>query len=214
MIEINLLPKEFQKKGLSISFDKTMMYLLGGAAVLIILMIAVSFYQGIQLGNIEGKIQIAQAKADAYKDEIAQIDNLNALKDQILSRISAIDVLDKNRIYWVTLLSDLTVRVPSHVWLTGFTQDGTVEKQQLGKSKGKVIGEPSADRTILEGYTFSLNALAAFIIQLNKSEYFDDLDISSIKLEEVEEKALYNFKINCILATTTAREELKEKKGA
>lgn len=203
MIEINLLPKEFQKKGFSLSLDKNLVYALGGAVLLIILMAAVSIYQNIQLGKIEKKIEIVQAKNDAYGDEIAQIDELNRLKNQILSRIAAIDALDKNRTYWTTVLSDLTAHVPAHVWLTTIKEAGAGDESEMPKVKGLPLEDKKRqeeNRTVLEGYTFSLNALAAFLIQLNRSEYFDNLEISSINLEQVEsKKVVYNFKIKCDL---------------
>lgn len=202
MVEINLLPKEFQKKGLSLSFDKTFLYVLGAAAALILIMAAVSIYQSFQLGSIDDKIEIAQAKTDAYKDEIAQIDNLNALKEKVLARMKAIKILDKNRTYWVSLLSDLTGRIPSHVWLTGFVQAGAKDTGKKNVIKGQDAENAASKNTVLEGYTFSLNALAAFLIQLNRSDYFDNLSISNIKLEDVEDRAMYNFKINCELITT------------
>ncbi|MCP4633770.1 MAG: hypothetical protein GY855_12660 [candidate division Zixibacteria bacterium] len=210
MVEINLLPKEFQKKGLGISLDKTFLYVLGGAIVLLLLMVAVTVYQNVQLGNIDDKIAVAQAKADTYKNEIDQINNLNQLKERILSRITSIEKLDKDRVYWVSLFSDLTRRVPSHVWLTDFKQAGADDKSGVsGKSK---IVDGTVNKSSVEGYTFSLNALAAFLIQLDKSEYFDNLNMSSVEIEEVEERVMYKFTIACSLTSNMQIQEKKSKK--
>ncbi len=213
MIEINLLPKEFQKKGFSISFDKTFMYVLGGVAALIIFMVAVSLYQNYRIGEMKDNLKEAQGKIDNYREEVNQIDELNKLKAEVLSRISAIQTIDKNRTYWVDLLSDLTKRVPAYIWLTDFEQGVAKTKRQPPKTKGKAPqkAKPINVKSTLKGYAFSLNSLAAFIIQLNKSAYFDNLSISSIELEEIEKKPMYSFSIQCDLKKETKKSpQMKE----
>ncbi|MBD3232750.1 MAG: hypothetical protein GF315_03390 [candidate division Zixibacteria bacterium] len=195
MLKINLLPKELQKKGLSLSFDKNLLYMLAGALVLILIMAGISIYQSIQLGDINEKIADAKAQTETYRDEITQIDELNALKEEILARISAIEVLDKNRSYWVNLLGDMAVRVPSQVWITSFKQAGAGPKEEIGKIGGKAI-EKAKEQTTLDGRSFSLNALASLLIQMDRSEYFTDIRISSVILGEVEGKPTYMFTLS------------------
>ncbi len=195
MLKINLLPKELQKKGLSLSFDKNLLYMLGGALVLILIMAGVSIYQSIQLGDIKEKIEDAKAQTETYRDEITQIDELNALKEEILARISSIEVLDTNRSYWVNLLGDMAVRVPSQVWITSLKQAGAGAKEEIGKIGGKAI-EKANELTTLDGRSFSLNALASLLIQMDRSEYFTDIRISSVILGEIEGKPTYMFTLS------------------
>ena len=202
MIEINLLPKEFQKKAISISFDRSLIYALAGAVALILLMVIYSIYQKYEISGIKEKIVEARSQTDAYNDEITQIDELNRLKNDLMARISAIEILDENRAYWVDLFGDLAVRVPAHVWLTGLKQAGAGEKQEIGKIKGQPI-EPSEGKSSIEGRAFSLNSLAAFLIQLHYSGFFKDISVSQIKLEDFDGKAIYTFVINCDLAGST-----------
>lgn len=198
MIEINLLPKEFLKKGLSASFEKNFLYALGGAVALLLVMAGFSVYQNHNLGVIEQEIDAARAKVEAHSAEIAQIGELNDLKEEIKSRISAIKKLDLNRSYWVDIYSDFATRIPAHVWLTEFKEAGAGGKQKRDRVGGEEV-EDSKSRTTLEGYAFSLSSLAAFMIQLNKSPYFRSIRTSSIRLEEAEGKAMYSFTITCKL---------------
>ncbi len=196
MIEINLLPKELQYKRFAISVDKNMVFIIVGGLVIAGLLAVYSFvFQAGTLDSLERDILQAQTETAKYSAEIQKIEDISLKKTQILARMSAIQILDQNRNYWVKLLEDLVRRVPDYVWLTSVEQNPSA-----GARPATPGAPPIAVKSTIEGYSFSLNAFATFLIRLKKSDMFHDLELTSIKLEETEKAKAYSFKITCNFA--------------
>ena len=196
MIEINLLPKELQYKRFAISVDRNMVFIIVGGLIIAGLLAAYSFVlQTGKLNSLEQDILQAENETAKYSAEIQKIEDISLKKAQILARMSAIQVLDQNRNYWVKLLEDLVRRIPDYVWLTSVEQNPAA-----GARPGTPGAPPVATKSTIEGYSFSLNAFATFLIRLKKSEIFHDIELVSIKLEETEKAKAYSFKITCNFA--------------
>jgi Tfp pilus assembly protein PilN len=203
MIEINLLPKDLQKKRFSFKLDKSIVAALGACLALIAIMAAYSFiFQAGKYASLEKQLAISKAETERYAPEIAKIEEIGKRKEQILARMSSIQVLDRNREYWVTLMGDLAGRVPEYVWLSNVKQAPVVAVQPAATQTPNPIPPPTTAKSSIEGYSFSLNALATFLVRLKKSDFFDNIEIASIKLQEIEKAKAYNFKLNCDLVTS------------
>ncbi len=208
MIEINLLPKELQKRKFSIRLDRTMVYIIAGCSFLIVLLAAYSYiYQAGQLAKKDREYQQLKAESDSLATEIAKIDEITTKKNQILARMSAIELLDRNREYWVTLMEDLAKRVPEYVWLTSLQQAPSIPQAAPPPpgQQAAAAPPPQVNKSSLEGYSFSLNALATFMIRLKKSDIFKDIEISSVKLQETDKAKAYAFKLTCNLVSDIIR---------
>ena len=104
--------------------------------------------------------------------------------------MSAIQLLDQNRSYWVKLLQDLVRRVPDYVWLSNIEQNPMVGSTKPGQTK-------VVTKSVIEGYSFSVNAFATFLVRLKKSDMFSNIEITSIKLQETEQAKAYSFSLIC-----------------
>jgi type IV pilus assembly protein PilN len=185
MIEINLLPKDLKRGRLSFKLDRNLVMAFSGAAALLGVMLIYSFFfQQRTISSLEKQLAISKAETSKYTSEIVKIDEIGKKKEQILARMTTIQLLDKNREYWVSLLEDLAPRPPNAAPAANTSQ--------------------TASKSTIEGYSFSLNSLATFLIRLKKSDYVDKIEISSIKLQQVEKAEAYNFKLNCDLVTPAA----------
>jgi Tfp pilus assembly protein PilN len=204
MIEINLLPKELQHKGFGFKPDKKLInVVIGGVAIAAVLLLFSYFFQIRKLNSIESEITQFQAQKAALAAEIEKVEEIEQKKAQILARRSAILILNKNREYWVTLLEDLVRRVPEYVWLSNVDQAPAVAAAQPATAQGQAQQPPPpAPKSTIEGYSFSLNALATFLVRLKKSELFNNIEISEIKLQETDKAKAYSFALTCNLAAT------------
>jgi Tfp pilus assembly protein PilN len=213
MIEINLLPKDLKRSRISFKLDKKLVMALSGCIALLGVMAIYSFFfQTRTLTTLQKQLAISKAETTKYATEITKIDEISRKKEQILARMTAIQKLDKNREYWVSLLEDLAPRVPEYVWLTGIKQGAVTAPPGTAPAAPKTAAKAAAPSTAqsvqggaskssIEGYSFSLNALATFLVRLKKSDYFDNIEINSIKLQQIEKAEAYNFKLNCDLVT-------------
>lgn len=206
MIEINLLPKDLQRKGFSFKLDKNIVLVLSGCVAVLGAMYLYSFvFQAQKYANLEKQLQISKAESARYAPEIAKIDEISTKKEQILARMSSIQVLDKNREYWVTLMQDLSGRVPEYVWLTAVKQAPANTPPAAGAQNVQpppAQAQVAVSKSSIEGYSFSLNALATFLIRLKKSDMFDNVEIASIKLQQMDKANAYNFRLTCDLVTS------------
>lgn len=211
MIEINLLPKDLRKGKGVFTFKKNTAYLLGAGGVILVLLIFISILQGVKLRTLNHKIADGQKRKEELKESIRLVDALGELKTKILQRLSAIEALDRDRSTWVDIMEDLDSRVPDYLWLSSFkevpppaappaapvTQNpegemaDTLRKAQAPTQPPPVLGR----KVTIEGYTFSLNSLATFMINLMRSSYFKNIELSYVKLAELEKQKAYSFQL-------------------
>jgi Tfp pilus assembly protein PilN len=193
MIEINLLPKDYQRKSFSLSLGKTGVYsLVAGAGVVVMLY---------------DNINKARQRAAMLQKDIAIVDALTDVKGKINRRITAVDKLDSHRSSWVRVLEDLTRNVPEFVWLVKF-EEGNQQLETRGKARTKSKEEeeeaipagssrtPDVMKVSMEGYAFTLNALATFMINMMRSDYFDEVELTSTEekfLDNEQKHKAFNF---------------------
>ena len=202
MLEINLLPKEYQKRKFQVTLEKNTLYIIGsGIAVLLLLAVYSFFFQVMPISSLENEIVKAREQTKEYDAEITLIKQLTEEKKLLLTRISTIDTLDASRESWVKVVSDLGARIPNYLWLTSFEQM-VVESGETGQRSMQVN---------IEGKTFSINSLATFLVRLKKSLYLNNIDLSTVELIEerlesvtgdlagTETYESYNFTINANL---------------
>ncbi len=201
MIEINLLPKKYKKRSGGLSIGKHGMYAVVAAAGIILMLGAVSLYQRHQISELKGQMEIARARAIQLQKDIQLVDALTEIKTKITARMDAVERLDRHRSAWVHILGDVSRNVPDFVWLSKFSEIAEPPIQasvnDSAAAQVSIQSIPTVKRTKLEGFTFTLNALASFMIKMMRSDYFDEVDLE--KTEEVifgKQKA-YNFQMSC-----------------
>ncbi len=220
MIEVNLLPKAYRKRTKTFRFDKKATYMAVTAGVIALLLVVVTLYQKYQLTSIAGKIAHASAEKARLQEDIRVIDDLTVLKERIIMRMEAIEKLDRYRSTWVRVLEDLNQRVPEYMWLTRVSeiaQDASVKKQPKN-IPGQDVAVDSTEKTEfamfdkpvpteIEGYAFTLNSIASFLIGLTKSEFFENIDLAFAREEEVMGIGTYKFRVMCDLVFDKALDE-------
>ena len=227
MLEINLLPKEYLKKGLSLSFGKTGLYVLMGIGGIIVMLIGVTFYQIHQLAGLEEKISIANRRALMLQKDIKVVDALIDVKTKITQRMAAVERLDSHRSAWVRIMTDIAKTVPEFVWLgkieevkevqepkkAKVTDEGMSHPNQQGQQAAPNTpnqgGVPTVRPIRVEGYAFTLNALASFMINLMRSGYFDEVELVSSDEIKFEEHKAQNFILSANLHYLTDEEVQK-----
>jgi Tfp pilus assembly protein PilN len=214
MLEINLLPKEYQKRKFKFSLEKNTIYVVAAGVVVLILLGAYTFmFQVMPINKIGKNIIAYQEEESKFDPQIAKIDSLENLKKLIITRMTAIDILDRDRGAWIEVCSDLGSRITDYLWITELKQ--MVPEQAMGAklpasseegSEAKPAAKPATPQVVsnirkasIKGQSFSLNSIATFIIKLKKSPYFGGIELVNIKLTEQNNAEAYEFTINCNL---------------
>ena len=62
-----------------------------------------------------------------------------------------------------------------------------------------VVAVPTMRSAEVEGYAFTLNALASFMIKMMRSDYFDEVELVSSDEVKFQDHKAYNFVLTCNL---------------
>ncbi|MCX6826315.1 MAG: PilN domain-containing protein [candidate division Zixibacteria bacterium] len=206
MININLLPRQYLRRSGSFNLGKNGLYVLGVTGGVILMLAAVTLYQRHQMSQLNAKMEIARSRTMQLQRDIKMVDALIDIKAKITNRMEAVESLDRHRSAWVRILEDLTRNVPEFVWLSSFQE--VKPKQPAQSQTGKNVNTAPTDAGInpsgptirqaeIEGLTFTLNALASFMIKMMKSNYFEDIDLIYSKEMTFGKQRAYNFKLSC-----------------
>jgi Tfp pilus assembly protein PilN len=215
MIEINLLPKDHRKGTGAFQFGKTGVYAASAAVGIILVLVAITFYQVSQLGNLKADIERANQRAAMLRDDIRVVDALTDVKDKIHRRISAVEKLDRHRSAWVRILEEVTRTVPEFVWLDQFREQPLEAKGPANKKGDRMKDKPEkqgekqeeipqvetrelpSERNVeIRGYAFTLNALAATMIKMMRSEYFDKVELIDSRDTLFAGEKAYTFQLS------------------
>lgn len=208
MIEINLLPKEMQIQGPRVALNRSNLAPALGALALICGMVGMSIYQSQQLGELDSKIRIATARAEQLQKDIRMVDALVAIKEKITDRINAVKQLDENRMAWVSIMEDMSGKLPDFLWLTGIKQVAPDAPkpgmhQQPDTTPAVVAAAPQTQFPAeIEGYAYSLSGLANLILNMRRSGHFANVDLTAAREVTLEQHAAYSFALTCTLDYT------------
>jgi Tfp pilus assembly protein PilN len=136
-----------------------------------------------QLDETNNRISALRAEKASLEQIKTQVEQFEQQKAILQQRINVIETLQKNRTggqELLTMVANTVVRVDS-LWLT------SLERKQ--------------DSLDLEGEAGSINAVANFITQLKRSGYFDKVEITEAKEDDlVKGVATYSFKMTAGVA--------------
>jgi Tfp pilus assembly protein PilN len=205
MIEVNLLPREYRKRATPFHLDRKWMYVGGAVCIVFLILVGLTYQKKHQITELDKKITSVRKQRMALNEDIKLIDGLTELKQKLLTRMNAIEELDGNRGMWVSILEDLASRVPEMMWLTGFAEEAPKEdKSKKRKPRGGINtaqdslpAKPVEKVTRIEGFAYTLNSIASFIVSMMKSDYLEDVSLAYARQENVGEISAYNFKIEC-----------------
>ncbi len=231
MIQINLLPKEYRRKSGTPSLGRSGFYAIGAVVGLILLIAVITVYQRVQVTRLDQKMEIARFRTEQLQNDIAVVDALIDVKAKIMQRMQAVEQLDRHRTVWVRILEDVSRRVPEFTWLSTIKETDVQTAssgQTTAKGQAKPAGKtepavaitdsaataPAADQmpfraVSIEGYSFTLNSLANFMINLMKSNFFSDVEMASVEEVQFQKQKAYTYKLTATLHFLSD-EELKK----
>lgn len=190
MIRINLLgqvrPKA-AKKSVPLEATVQLIFLLAAVGLATVVLVLTYVQQKHQLDDVNAKIsqlRAEKASLEQIKSEVEQYERQKAVLQQ---RIDVIETLQRNRTGGQELLqmvANTVVRV-DNLWLTN------LERKQ--------------DALNIEGEAGSISAVANFITQLKRSGYFDKVEITEAKEDDIVKSAqTFGFKMTAAVNVNAA----------
>ena len=177
MIRINLLPFRAARKKENIR-RQVSIFMLSLAFLLIVL-----FYYNWHLGN---QVEQLNTKVKQTKAELVKYDKINREIAEIKRKLSnlkkkmaVMETLETNRFEPTRLLEMMTqVVVPKRMWFTHLESKGTGVK--------------------ISGIALDNKTVADFMVRLENSELFSEVDLHTLKRQQVNKANLKSFQISCV----------------
>jgi Tfp pilus assembly protein PilN len=186
MIRINLLgqarPKATKQ---AVPLEATVQVVFLAAAIGVAALVLFLFYMQSKrdLDATNNKISTLRAEKASLEQIKTQVEQFERQKAVLQQRIDVIETLQKNRTGGQELLqmvANTVVRVES-LWLT------SLERKQ--------------DALDIQGEAGSINAVANFITQLKRSGYFDKVEITEAKEDDIsKETPTFGFKMTAAVS--------------
>ena len=177
MIRINLLPREERQQKRSIQLPKM------GAVVPVLVLVGVvalfgafSVIQTLQVGRLKADIARARADAEKLRPQIQTIQELTQKREELQRRLGVISTLDKNRLWRVKLVDELSRCVPDHLWLSAYEEVGT-------------------DQVKIDGVTFSNLLVADFMSRLEASPLYGEVDLVVAEKGTIDQRNVVKFTV-------------------
>jgi type IV pilus assembly protein PilN len=176
MIRINLLPFRAARKKENIR-RQVSIFLLSLVFLLIIL-----FYYNWSLGSkidgLNAKIKETKTELEKYNKINKEIASIKRKLSNLKKKMAVMDTLEANRFEPTRLLDMMTqVIVPKRMWFTSLESKG---------SNVKISGIALDNKTV-----------ADFMVRLEQSGLFNDVDLKTLKQRKVRKSNLKSFQISC-----------------
>ena len=127
MRQINLLPPEIAERRRA----RQITVALGAAGLgLVALLIVVFLVQAARLSGERGNLEEAQDRNAALQRQIAGLQSFATLQQTLRTKEQLLDRLTANEVRWSVLLNDISLVIPSDVWLSNLS--GSVQAPAPG----------------------------------------------------------------------------------
>ena len=176
MIRINLLPFRTERKKENVR-RQVSLFLLSLVLVLLVL-VYYNFSLSSKIGKLNNKISATKTDLQRYNEinkEIARIkNNLETLR----KKVAVIEKLESDRHAPVRLMDTLTqVLVAKRMWFTSLEVKETTVK--------------------IKGIALDNKTVADFMVRLQNSGLFSNVNLNTLKREAVQKTNLKSFEITC-----------------
>ncbi len=177
MIRINLLPKEERVSTRRVTLPKL------GTMAPIAVLVAVVAIVGATAALEQAKVSALKSDVSELRDEVRaiqpQVDRvkrLTAQREELERRLDVIRQLDEGRFLSVRVMDDASRQVPRYLWLTAMTQGGS--------------------RVSVTGVTFSNLIVADFMMRMERSPLFADVDLNTTYRGEIDDRDVVEFSVS------------------
>ena len=176
MIRINLLPFRAARKKENIRRQVSIFML--SLAFMLIVLFYYNWSLGSKISGLNAKINQTQTELKKYNKINKEIASIKKKLSNLKKKMAVMDTLEANRFEPTRLLDVMTqVIVPKRMWFTSL------------ESKNKTVK--------INGIALDNKTVADFMVRLEESGLFSEVDLKTLKQRKVRKSNLKSFQINC-----------------
>jgi len=190
MIKINLLPKEARKRvGV---WEQLVLIVLVVVAVLVAMGIGWGYLNSI-IAQKQQQIAKTQQRLEELQKVIAEIAAFEKQSDALKQKLKVIAQLQKEQQVPVHLLDEVYLTLEEDLWLRAFQQNG--------------------NNLSFQGSALSLPVIANYQRKLEKSNYFDNVELGGATLRVVGTQEVRDFQITTLLVDPEEKAKKQNPQG-
>jgi type IV pilus assembly protein PilN len=185
MAQINLLPWRDERRQ---EMQQEFMIILGMVAALggVLILLGDFFFNG-QIDNQKSRNAYLEKNIEILNREVAEIQDLQRKRTQLLDRMQVISELQGNRPIIVRILDQVVRTVPDGIFYTSL------------EAKGSTIS--------IQGISESNNRVSSLMRRLDSSAWFSEPNLMGVKSEPLFGNQANNFQMNFKVKAPTAGQE-------
>lgn len=189
MIRINLLPAEqiVEIKGIG-----NIIIGFGLIAVVILSLTAVNVWKTGEVNEHKAKLVKINSEVKKLAKIKAKVDGFKVKNRELIKRINVIKVLEENRSGPLFVMDSLGKAIPKRAWVNGFTIKGLT--------------------ATMSGIAWNEQTVADFLRGLEKSPYFQQVELKEIKTKKIKTLNLKTYKITTRLNFSGKKKQPVKKK--
>jgi type IV pilus assembly protein PilN len=182
MIRINLLPVRTSRRLEAVKQE----LILGGVGVgLLVVLCAVAFmFQSAKANELRRANSRLQEDLDNLRLIVARVDEVEKINDELRRKLSVIGSLQASKTGPVHILDELSAATPEKLYIT-----------ELKEADGQID---------LAGNAASNEVISQFLINIEKTSWFEDVYLISIDQGSIGEYQLKSFKISAHIVVPAA----------
>jgi len=177
MIQINLLPQEerIQRKRFALpGVSAVVPFVMVG--VFLVAVVGITVMERSKIASLNRDIARAEEEARRLKPQIDKVNELTRQREELNTRLTIIQDLDKGRFHAVRLMDEVAADIPSYLWLTAL-------KDQNGS------------KVTMEGVTFSNLVVADLMLRLDRSDIFQNIDLVVTQKGLIDSREVTQFTV-------------------
>ncbi len=190
MIRINLLP-ELEREKIEPKGRWELLIGLGAIVAVIVVILITHYSQKNKIEEVERRIRITEKKIQALKDVKEKVEEFKAKNEKLKKRIKVIEELEKKRSGPFYVLNALSDSIPDKAWIDEFSSKGNL--------------------ATVKGIAWNEFTVADFMESLQRSRYFQNVNLKVIKKTTISNLPLRSFEITSRLNYTGVVERKEER---
>jgi type IV pilus assembly protein PilN len=177
LVEINLLPSEFRRTKLDLSWLSDIRVIWSTFAVIVVGLILLLLYYHVRdtIADLEKAVQQTKQAVERERPLLQKIKELDDKLQVIKQKSEALRSIQVSRKRWVLLFEDLFTALPSETWIVGINQSSS--KMQIS----------------CRSWTFA--DVALYMIELGKKESITGVSLTAINATKISGDDAYDFSI-------------------
>ena len=190
---VNLLPPEIQEAARFRRFQLAMIAT-GVGAVAIVAALGVSAHSSVN--QAKTALSEAQSQHASLESQLAGLQSVRDVYDQVAAKKAMLTQAMGPEIRWSYYLTDLSLKVPDHVWLTSVTASETPAPTAGGAASAAVASPlvaPGIGSVTFVGTAFSHDDVATWLDTLAKERGYTNAYFSSSTKSKLGPRDVVNF---------------------